>query len=91
MNALKYCNTDDSNGITLTHYENGYNLYAFDLKVDGNCDADHRNITKSGSITIKLKFTVALTEAINVIILYPIYDAKLEITKLRDVIMSYSR
>ena len=60
------------------------------LTADGNCDADHRNITKSGSITIKLKFTAALTEAINVI-LYPIFDAKLEITKSRDVIMSYSR
>ena len=90
MNALKYYNTDDSCGITMTHFGNGYNLYAFDLTADGNCDADHRNITKSGSITIKLKFTTALTEAINVI-LYPIFDAKLEITKLRDVIMSYSR
>ena len=92
MNALKYYNTDDSCGITLTHFENGYNLYAFDLTADGNCDANHRNITKikSGSITIKLKFTAALTEALNVI-LYPIFDAKLEITKLRDVIMSYSR
>ena len=55
MDALKYYNTDDSNGITMTHFENGYNLYAFDLTADGNCDADHRDITKSGSITIKIK------------------------------------
>ena len=90
MSAFKYYNTDDSNGITMAHFLSGYNLYAFDLTSDGNCDADHRNITKSGSITIKLRFNKALSSAINVI-LYPIFDAKLEITKLRDTIMSYSR
>ena len=90
MKSFQYYNTDDTNGITLAHFLEGYNLYAFDLTPDGNCDADHRNITKSGSLTIKMKFGKALPSTVNVV-LYPIFDAKLEITKLRDIIMSYSR
>ena len=90
MAALKYYNSNDSNGITMEHFLSGYNLYCFDLTGDGNCDAGHRHIPRSGSITIKLKFGKALSQAINVV-LYPIYDAQLEVTKLRDIIMSYSR
>ena len=93
MSAFKYYNTDDRNGITMAHFLSVYNLYAFDLTSDGNCDADHQNITKSGSITIKLRFNKALSSAINVI-LYPIFlmqSLKLQNCEILHCIMSYSR
>ena len=90
MNALKYYNTDDSNGLTLTHFSGGYNLYAFDLTSDGNCQAAHRNLNKSGSLRITIKFATALTQPINVV-LYSLFDTKIEITRLRDVILNYAR
>ena len=90
MNAQKYYNTDDSNGLTIEHFLDGYNLYAFDLTADGNCQADHRNLTKTGSLRITLKFGAALAKPINVV-LYSVFDSKLEITRLRDVILSYAR
>ena len=44
MDALNYFNTDDSNGMTLEHFKNGYNLYAFDLTPDGTAQGPHRNL-----------------------------------------------
>ena len=90
MDALNYFNTDDSNGMTMEHFKDGYNLYAFDLTPDGSNQGQHRHLIRSGSVRLELNFEKVLSKPITVM-LFGILDAKLEITKLREVIMSYSR
>lgn len=90
MNTLNYFNTDDSNGMTMEHFKDGYNLYAFDLTPDTSNQGTHRHLMKTGSLRLELNFQKVLTKSVTVM-MFGILDAKLEITKLREVIMSYSR
>lgn len=90
MNVMKYFNTDDSNGMTIEHFKKGYNLYAFDLTPDAQCNAPYRSIVYNSSLRLELNFAEPLKTTINVL-LFAIFDAKLEITSLRDVILSYNR
>lgn len=90
MTTLNYFNTDDSNGITMEHFKDGYNLYAFDLTPDGTNEGPHRHLIRTGSLRLELAFTKAVAKPITVL-MFSIIDAKLEITKLRDVLMTYSR
>ena len=90
MNAMNYFNTDDSNGMTLEHFQNGYTLHVFDLTPDANSQAPYRNIVKNTSLRLEMNFDSPLTSTINVM-LFAVFDSKLEITKLRDVFMNYSR
>ena len=90
MSALNYFNTDDSNGMTMEHFKDGYNLYAFDLTPDGSAQGPHRHLMRTGSLRLELGFKKNLTSAVTVI-LFGVIDAKLEITKLRDVLVTYTR
>ena len=90
MQTLNYFNTDDSNGMTLEHFKNGYNLYAFNLAPDNTNQGPHRHLMKTGSLRLELSFKKKLRQPITVV-LFAIIDAKVEITKLRDVLMTYSR
>ena len=88
--SLGYFNTDDTNGLTMEHFEKGYNLYVFDLTPDGVNDATHRSPLAFSSLRLEIDFSKALAKPINVLVL-AVFDAKLEITKLRDVVASYAR
>lgn len=90
MTALNLFNTDDSNGMTIEHFKNGYNLYVFDLTPDGNAHATYRSVKSSSSLRLELGFEKVLTQTVNVVI-FAVFDSKLEITKYRDVIMNYTR
>ena len=90
MDALHYFNTDDSNGMTIDHFKDGYNLYVFDLTPDNTAQGPHRHLMRTGSLRLELGFKKKLSNAVTVV-LFALVDAKLEITKLRDVICSYSR
>lgn len=90
QSALGYFNSDDSNGLTLEHFKYGYNLYCFDLTPDANSDAPYRSPTNFSSLRLELGFRKVLTKTINVV-LFGVFDSKLEITKLRDVITNYNR
>jgi len=90
MTTLNYFNTDDSNGITIEHFKDGYNLYAFDLTPDANGYGQHRSVNTNSSLRVELSFKAALTKTINVL-LFGIFDAKIEITKLRDIILTHNR
>ena len=90
MSALNYFNTDDSNGMTMEHFKDGYNLYAFDLTPDGSAQGPHRHLMRTGSLRLELAFKKNLSTAVTVI-LFGVIDAKLEITKLRDVLVTYAR
>ena len=90
MVAMNYFNTDDSNGMTIEHFENGYTLHVFDLTPDANSQAPYRNIVKNTSLRLEMSFDTPLPDTINVM-LFAIFDSKLEITRLRDVFMNYTR
>ena len=90
MHTLNYYNTDDSNGMTMEHFLNGYNLYAFNLTPDNTTQGPHRHLMRTGSLRLEVNFKRNLTGPITVM-LFAIIDAKIEITKTRDVIMSYTR
>ena len=90
MHTLNYFNSDDSNGMTLEHFKDGYNLYAFDLTPDASNQGPHRHLMRTGSLRLELTFKKNRTTPVTVM-LFGVIDAQLEITKLRDVIMSYSR
>ena len=90
MDTLNYFNTDDSNGMTIEHFLNGYNLYAFDLTPDATNQGPHRHLIKSGSMRLELGFSTPLLGAVTVM-MFAVIDAKIEITKMRDLIMSYTR
>ena len=90
MKALDYFRTDDSNGLTIEHFKEGYTLYAFDLTPDGNINSSYRNINKGGSLRLEVNFDTPLADTITVM-LFAAFDAKVEITKFRDVIVNYNR
>ena len=90
MSTLNFFNSDDSNGMTMEHFLHGYNLYAFDLTPDNTNQGPHRHLIKTGSLRLEMGFSKILSQPITVM-LFAVLDAKLEITKLRDVYMSYSR
>lgn len=90
QSALGYFNTDDTNGLTMEHFENGYNLYVFDLTPDGTSDSTHRSPMSYSSLRLELDFAKALAKPITVL-MFAVFDATLELTKLRDCIVSYGR
>lgn len=90
MNSLNYFNTDDSNGLTMDHFKNGYNLYVFDLTPDKTAQGPHRHLMRTGSLRLEMKFKSRLTKTVTAI-LFAMIDAKLELTKQRDVLVSYAR
>lgn len=90
MSTLNYFNSDDSNGMTLNDFKNSFNLYAFNLAPDNSNSGPHRHLMKTGSLRLEVSFKNPLKKPLTVL-LYAVIDAKVEITKLRDVLMSYSR
>lgn len=90
MNALGYFNKDDTNGLTMEEFANGYTLYAFDLTSDNNISASYRQAKTPHSIRLDLEFNTPLTETVNVLI-YAVFESLVEITKLRDIILHYNR
>ena len=90
MSALKYFNTDDSNGMTMEHFKSGYNLYVYDLTPDNTPQGPHRHLMRAGSLRLEIGFKTKLTSAVTVL-MFALIDAKLEITKLRDILVSYAR
>ena len=90
ITSLKYFNTDDSNGMTMEHFKSGYNLYVFDLTPDGSPQGPHRHLMRTGSLRLELGFKTKLAQPVTVL-MFALIDAKMEITKLRDILVSYAR
>ena len=88
--SLNMFNTDDSNGITYEQYKSGYFFMLYDMTPDSNLGSGSVNISKPGNLRLELSFESALRTTVNVL-LYAIYDSKVEITQLRDVLASYQR
>ena len=90
MRVLNYFNTDDSNGLTMEHFKGGYALFGFDLTPDAHCSAPYRSIHFSSSLRLEMHFAKALSKTITVM-LFAVFDSRVEITALRDIITSYAR
>ena len=88
--SLNMFNTDDSNGITFEQYKNGYFFILYDMTPDSNLGSGNLNVSKPGNLRLELSFEKPLTTTVNVL-LYAIYDSKIEITQLRDILPSYQR
>ena len=90
MNVFGYYNKDDTNGLTMKEFANGYTLYAFDLTADSDITAGYRQANVPHNIRLDLQFKSNLTKTINVLI-FAVFDSTIEITKLRDIILHYNR
>ena len=90
MKTFDYPNTDDTNGLTLEEFQNGYTLYAFDLTADKSAASGHRQPISSKNLRVSLAFKTPLKNTVNVLF-FGVYDSAIEITKLRDVITLYNR
>lgn len=90
MQSLGMYNTDDSNGISYKEFGHGSFFFMFDLTPDTNLRGNARYPTKPGNLRLELQFKTATSDTINVL-LYAVYDGKVEITELRDILTSYQR
>ena len=90
MSALGMQNTDDSNGISYHQYGHGYFFLMYDLTPDSNLKGANSYAVKPGNLRLELSFKAATANTINVL-LYAVYDSKIEITELRDILPSYQR
>ena len=90
MQTFKYYNSDDTNGLTLEDFASGYTIFAFDLTAEKDITATHRQGRNTKNLRLDLTFEKATKTTINVL-LYAVYDSKIEITQQRDTITYYTR
>ena len=90
IRTLGYYNTDDSNGLTMNMFANGYTIYAYDLTPEKDITATYSQGIVSKNLRLELFFKTPLPKTINVL-LFATYNSLVEVTKLRDVIPQYSR
>lgn len=82
-------NKNRGNGISRKMYPNGYCLYAFDLTADLASNDQHWSLVRRGSLRIDIKFSVALTEAVNCIVFGEFCNV-IEVDKYRNVTVDYN-
>ena len=90
MRTLKYYNCDDTNGMTLEMFGNGYTIYAYDLTPEKDITAEYNQGIVSKNLRLELFFKKALPTTVNVL-LFASYNSVIEITQLRDIIPHYTR
>ena len=90
MQTFHYLNADDTNNLKYEDFGSGYTLFAYDLTADNDISADYRHAISNNNLRLELSFKNNLPNTINVL-LYAVFDAQVEITKLRDVLTSYTR
>ena len=90
MQTFQYYNSDDTNGLTLNEFINGYTIFAFDLTTDKDISASHRQGRSTKNLRLDLAFQDPTKTTINVL-LYAVFDSSIEITKQRETITHYTR
>lgn len=81
-------NRDESNGINIADYPNGYCIYSFDLTPD-LCEGVHFNLIREGTVRLGLKFATGLDRVVNVIS-YAEFENIIEIDRSRNVLFNFS-
>ena len=90
MQTFHYFNSDDTNGLSYYDFAHGYMIYAYDLTADNDVSAPYRQANITNNLRLELSFKANLRKAVNVL-LFAVFDSYVEITKLRDVLTSYTR
>jgi hypothetical protein len=85
--SMEYYNRDESCDITLADYVGGTTLYAFNLAADLALTG-HAQPIREGNLRLDLKFAGNTTVLINIII-WALFDSKIEITRTRNVLLDY--
>ena len=88
LHALEMFNRNDGNGITLEEYAAGSTIFVFNLTPDLTAGSGTQQTYRTGNIRLEMKFGVATPSAINVIV-YAVFDGKIEITKDRNIHLDY--
>ena len=87
MQAINIYHKNENIDISPTDFKNGYTILGFNLTPHLTV-ADHAQPIRDGNIRLEVKFGIALAQTVNVIIMGS-FDAKLEITKYRNVLMDW--
>ena len=90
MEAFKYWNTDDTNGLTPEEWAGGYLIYAFDLTPDKDISSGCLHGNVGNNLRLELNFAKALPNTINILI-FGVSDSQIEISQLRDLVLHYRR
>jgi len=85
--SMEYYNRDESCDITLADYVGGSTLYAFNLAADLALTG-HAQPIREGNLRLELKFAANTGALINIII-WALFDSKIEITRTRNVLLDY--
>ena len=86
--SMELFNRNDSIGITFEDYvKGGYTLFAFNLAPDLTISG-YAQPYQVGNLRLELSFNEALTKSINVVAM-AVFDARVEITRQRQVILDY--
>lgn len=80
-------NNDEGLCFTRDEYGKGYTLFAFNFTPDLN-EGGMVQLQRKGDLSIELSFTAALTEAINVVILF-VYNHTIKIDENRSILLDY--
>src|SRR6218665_2640633 len=78
---------DEGNLISRQDFPGEYALYAFDLTAD-QCEGDHFNLLRHGTVRVDMKFAQALPNRINVIA-FAEFENILDIDRSRNVLFDY--
>jgi len=85
--ALELYNKDDEFGLSFEEWRQGTTLFAFNLAAD-MCLSGHSQIMREGHLKLELNFANNTAALINIIV-WAIFDSKIEITRNRNVLLDY--
>ena len=89
FHAMNKSYTDFGMDVTYDDFKSGYALFCFDLTADGcGNTSNHLELSRQGSLRVKMQFDKPLPETINVIC-YGEFESVLEITNTREVLLDY--
>lgn len=78
--------SDESSGITMHDYANGYTLFCFDLTPSLEHSHAAFEVSRAGPLRVEMQFSNALAVPYNVVV-YAELDGHVEITKTREVLV----
>ena len=87
IQAIGLFNKNADIDMSLDDFKAGYTLFGFNLTPD-LCVTGHAQPIRDGNLRLEVGFSEALANTLNVIV-YGIFDGRIEITKLRNVITDY--
>ena len=86
--ALEMYNRDDECGISFEDFAGGTALFAFNLAPDMSIGGGYAQPMREGNLRLEINFTDSTTALMNVIV-WAVFDSKIEITRMREVLVDY--